>query len=42
MVTVTGDARQGDWDELRAALDEAAIPYLTREPRGATPADAGR
>lgn len=25
-VTVTGDARQGDWDSLRAALEAAEIP----------------
>ncbi len=44
-VLITGDARQGDWDDLRAALEAANIPYLTREPRGVTPtgppADAG-
>lgn len=28
-VVVTGDARQGDWDALRAALDEAGIPHGT-------------
>jgi hypothetical protein len=28
-VVVTGDARQGDWDELRAALDEAGVPHGT-------------
>lgn len=39
-VLITGDARQGDWDELRAALDAAGIPYLTREPRGATPPES--
>lgn len=27
-VTVTGDARQGDWDELRAALEAAHVPIL--------------
>lgn len=36
-VLITGDARQGDWDDLRAALEAANIPYLTREPRGAAP-----
>lgn len=42
-VLVTGDARQGDWDELRAALEASAIPYEVREPRGvvAPGADAG-
>jgi len=39
-VLVTGDARQGDWDELRAALDAAGIHYSVREPTGAAP-DAG-
>ncbi|HLL21877.1 MAG TPA: hypothetical protein VK427_07090 [Kofleriaceae bacterium] len=39
-VLITGDARQGDWDELRAALEAAGIPLFTREPRGVTP-DAG-
>ena len=27
---VTGDARQGDWDTLKAALDAAKIPTFTR------------
>ena len=27
---VTGDARQGDWDALKAALDAAKIPTFTR------------
>ena len=39
-VLITGDARQGDWDELRTALEAAGIPYFTREPRGVTPVDA--
>lgn len=39
-VLVTGDARQGDWDDLRAALDANGIAYTTREPRGAAPTDA--
>jgi len=30
LVTVTGDARQGDWDELRAALDAAGVKIFTR------------
>ena len=30
LVTVTGDARQGDWDELRAALEEAKVPIFTK------------
>jgi hypothetical protein len=29
-VLVTGDARQGDWDELRAALEAARIPVFLR------------
>ena len=29
-VVVTGDARQGDWDALRAALEAAAIPIDKR------------
>lgn len=29
-VTVTGDARQGDWDALRAALEAAEIPIEKR------------
>jgi hypothetical protein len=28
-VVVTGDARQGDWDALRTALDEAGVPHGT-------------
>jgi hypothetical protein len=40
-VLITGDARQGDWDELRAALEAASIQFFTREPRGVAPADAG-
>lgn len=40
-VLVTGDARQGDWDDLEAALEGAGVAYTTREPRGAAPGDAG-
>ena len=40
-VLITGDSRQGDWDELRAALEAANIPFFTREPRGVKPGDAG-
>ncbi len=29
-VVVTGDARQGDWDALRGALDSAHVPTFTR------------
>jgi hypothetical protein len=29
-VIVTGDARQGAWDELRAALDAAGVPSFVR------------
>lgn len=31
LVTVTGDARQGDWDELKAALDAAHVAVFTRD-----------
>jgi hypothetical protein len=30
LVTVTGDARQGDWDELRAALEAAGVQIFTK------------
>ena len=40
-VLITGDARQGDWDELRGALEAASVQFFTREPRGVTPSDAG-
>ena len=30
MVTVTGDARQGDWDELRASLQAAGVKIYIR------------
>jgi hypothetical protein len=30
LVTVTGDARQGDWDELRTALEAAGVKIFTR------------
>ena len=39
-VLVTGDSRQGDWDELRGSLEAAGIPFFAREPRGVTPSDA--
>lgn len=45
-VIVTGDARQGDWDDLKAALEAAKIE-IKRDARGgpvdtnATPPDAG-
>lgn len=29
-VTVTGDARQGDWDDLRAALEAAHVAILVQ------------
>lgn len=29
-VVVTGDARQGDWDALRGALEAAHVPTFTR------------
>ena len=31
LVTVTGDARQGDWDELKAALEAAGVKIYTRD-----------
>jgi len=31
LVTVTGDARQGDWDELRVAFEAARVKIYTRE-----------
>jgi hypothetical protein len=40
-VLISGDARQGDWDELRGALEAASIQFFTREPRGVTPGSAG-
>lgn len=40
-VLITGDARQGDWDDLRGALEAASIQFFTREPRGIAPIDAG-
>jgi hypothetical protein len=30
-VVVTGDARQGDWDDLHAALDAAHVPVSVRQ-----------
>jgi hypothetical protein len=33
LVTVTGDARQGDWDELRTSLEDAGIKVFTRGDR---------
>jgi hypothetical protein len=30
VVTVTGDARQGDWDELRAALEAVGVKVYMR------------
>jgi hypothetical protein len=35
-VVVTGDAREGDWQELEAALRAAKIEILRREPSGAS------
>lgn len=32
-VIVTGDAREGDWDELRQALEAAKIDIALRRPR---------
>lgn len=39
-VVVAGDARRGDWDDLKAALDAAGVTIYKREP-SAAPADAG-
>ena len=39
-VVVAGDARRGDWDDLKAALDAAKIEVFKKEPAGA-PLDAG-
>jgi hypothetical protein len=33
LVTVTGDARQGDWDELRTGLEAAGVKIYTRGDR---------
>jgi hypothetical protein len=30
-VIVTGDARQGDWDELRRALDDGKVPMFVHD-----------
>src|SRR4051812_50208925 len=30
-VVVTGDARQGDWDDLKNALDAAKVPYFMKQ-----------
>ena len=32
-VVVTGDARQGDWDELRAALEAAGVAVYVKQKR---------
>lgn len=40
-VTVTGDAREGDWAQLRAALTAAHVDVIVHEPHGpAKPAPA--
>ena len=42
MVTVTGDARQGDWDELRAALQAVRVKiYIRGELWDGNASDAG-
>jgi hypothetical protein len=42
MVTVTGDARQGDWEELRAALQAVRVKiYIRGELWDGNAADAG-
>ena len=30
LITVTGDARQGDWDELRTSLEAAGVPIFKK------------
>jgi hypothetical protein len=37
-VLVTGGARQGDWEDLKAALDRAGIQILRVEPKGGSAA----
>jgi hypothetical protein len=39
-VVVAGDARRGDWDDLKVALDAAKIEIFKKEP-SAAPLDAG-
>jgi hypothetical protein len=40
VVTVTGDARQGDWDELRAALEAVGVKiYMRGQESDGAPAD---
>lgn len=39
-VIVVGDARRGDWDDLKIALDAAKIEIFKREPAGVS-LDAG-
>jgi hypothetical protein len=42
VVTVTGDARQGDWDELRAALEAVGVKiYMRGQESDGVPQDAG-
>jgi hypothetical protein len=41
-VVLTGEARQGAWDELRAALDAAAVPSFVRGAAGAAGAPPSR
>lgn len=41
-ILVTGGARQGTWDDLRAALDTAGVPTLVRDTSNPPPTtDAG-
>ena len=40
-VVVTGDARQGLWDELRSALEAAGVEAFVRGGGVAAPVDAG-
>jgi len=39
-VVVTGDARQGDWDALRARLETEGIPTFVKGAPESAPADA--
>ena len=40
-VLVTGGARQGDWEDLKAAFDGAGIQILRVEPKGAGSGSSG-
>jgi hypothetical protein len=40
-VLVTGGAREGDWEDLKAAFDHAGIQILRVEPKGGSAGSAG-